>query len=46
MLIKLTATDSRPGGGTITQRFKGAWTLIWSAEKKRWLLDKASIQPA
>ena len=44
--IQLTVTDRRPGGGTVTQRFKGTWTLIWSAEKKRWLLDKASIQPA
>lgn len=45
VLIQLTATDSRPGGGTSTQKFKGSWTLIWSPEKKRWLLDKASIQP-
>ena len=44
--IQLTATDRRPGGGTITQRFRGTWILIWSAEKKRWLLDTASIQPA
>ena len=44
--IQLTSVDSRPGGGTITRRFKGTWTLLWSAEKKRWLLDKASIQPA
>jgi len=46
VLIDLTATDSRPGGGTVTRRFKGAWTVIWSPEKKRWLLDKASIQAA
>lgn len=46
VLVELTATDSRPGGGTITRKFKGSWTLIWSAEKKRWLLDRASIQPA
>lgn len=46
VLIQLTATDSRPGGGTISRRFQGSWTLLWSAEKKRWLLDKASIQPA
>jgi hypothetical protein len=46
VLIQLTAVDSRPGGGTVTQRFKGSWTLIWSGEQKRWLLDKASIQPA
>ena len=44
--IQVTATDRRPGGGTITQRFRGTWILIWSAEKKRWLLDTASIQPA
>jgi hypothetical protein len=46
VLVRLTATDSRPGGGIVTRRFRGAWTLIWSAERKRWLLDKASIQPA
>lgn len=46
VLIRLTATDSRPGGGTVTQRFTGAWSLIWSAEKRRWLLDTASIQLA
>ena len=46
VLVQLTATDARPGGGTITRRFTGAWTLIWSAEKKRWLLDTASIQAA
>ena len=46
VLVQLTAVDSRPGGGTITRRFKGTWSLIWSAEKRRWLLDKASIQAA
>jgi len=46
VLVQLTATDSRPGGGTVTRRYKGSWTLIWSGEQKRWLLDKASIQPA
>jgi len=44
--IKLTSVDARPGGGTATQRFKGTWTLVWSADQKRWLLDKASISPA
>ena len=46
VLIVLTATDTRPGGGTVTHRFRGAWTLVWSADQKRWLLDKASIAPA
>ena len=46
VLVQLTATDTRPGGGTVTRRFKGTWTLIWSPEKKRWLLVKASIQAA
>jgi hypothetical protein len=46
VLIQLTAVDRRPGGGTVIQRFRGSWTLIWSAEQRRWLLDKASIQPA
>lgn len=44
--IVLTSVDSRPGGGTVTQRFAGTWTLIWSAEQKRWLLDKPSIRAA
>ena len=38
--------SARPGGGTVTQKFKGSWTLVWSADQKRWLLDKASITPA
>lgn len=44
--IVLTAVDARQGGGTVTRKFKGAWTLEWSADKKRWLLDKARIEPA
>jgi hypothetical protein len=44
--IMLTSTDTRPGGGTVTRTFKGTWTLIWSGERQRWLLDKASIQAA
>jgi hypothetical protein len=46
VLIDLTATDARPDGGTVRRRFRGAWTLIWSAEQKRWLLDQARIEPA
>lgn len=46
VLIELTAVDRRPGGGTVTQRFRGAWTLVWSGEQTRWLLDRARIQPA
>ena len=46
VLIQLTATDTRPGGGIITRRFTGSWTLIWSPEQQRWLLDKAAIQAA
>lgn len=45
VLIQLTATDARPGGGTATRRFRGAWTLVWSADQKRWLLDTARIEP-
>lgn len=44
--IRLTSVDSRPGGGTVTQRFTGTWTLIWSAEQKRWLLDTPNIRAA
>ena len=44
--ITLTSVDSQPGGGTKTQRFQGTWTLVWSADQKRWLLDKASIRAA
>jgi hypothetical protein len=46
VLIQLTAVDSRPGGGTVTRQFKGSWTLVWSGEQKRWLLDKATIRAA
>jgi hypothetical protein len=44
--IELTSVDARPGGGTVTRKFRGTWTLIWSAEQRRWLLDKARIEPA
>ena len=46
VLIELTATDSTPGGGTVTRRFRGTWTLVWSGEQKRWLLDRARIVAA
>lgn len=46
VLIELTATDSTPGGGTVTRRFRGAWTLVWSGDQKRWLLDRARIEAA
>jgi hypothetical protein len=45
VLIELTGTDRRPGGGTVRWRYTGSWTLIWSDEQRRWLLDKATIQP-
>ncbi|MCC7368970.1 MAG: hypothetical protein IT306_11135 [Chloroflexi bacterium] len=44
VLIVLTATDARPGGGSVTRRFRGAWTLVWSGDQKRWLLDRARIE--
>jgi hypothetical protein len=44
--ILLTATDSTPGGGSVTRRFRGTWSLVWSAEQKRWLLDRARIEAA
>jgi hypothetical protein len=44
VLIDLKSTDRQPGGGTVTRRFKGSWTVIWSADQKRWLLDKARIE--
>jgi hypothetical protein len=44
--ILLTATDSTPGGGSVTRHFRGVWTLLWSGEQKRWLLDRARIEPA
>ncbi|MGE3909927.1 MAG: hypothetical protein AB7K36_11270 [Chloroflexota bacterium] len=46
VLIELTATDRQPNGINVTRRFRGAWTLIWSADQKRWLLDHARIEPA
>jgi hypothetical protein len=42
--IDLTATDRAPGGGTITRRFTGTWTVVWSLEARRWLLDAAQIR--
>lgn len=44
--VALTVTDNQPGGGTVTRRFRGTWTLVWSAEQRRWLLDRAQIQAA
>lgn len=41
--IDLTATDRAPGGGTVTKRFTGTWTVVWSPADRRWLLDKAQI---
>ena len=44
VLIELAATDTRPGGGTVTRKFRGSWTLVWSSDQKRWLLDHARIE--
>jgi hypothetical protein len=44
VLIDLTSTDLQPGGGTISHRFRGTWTVIWSVDEKRWLLDNARIE--
>ncbi|MCC6174535.1 MAG: hypothetical protein IT305_04450 [Chloroflexi bacterium] len=44
--VVLAATDSTPGGGTVTNRFRGTWTLVWSVPDRRWLLDRAQIEPA
>ncbi len=46
VLIELTAVDRRSGGGTVTQRFRGSWALVWSGDQKRWLLDRPRIQQA
>lgn len=42
--IDLRSTDRQAGGGTVTHRFRGSWTLVWSGEQKRWLLDRARIE--
>ena len=44
--VDLSATDRVPGGGTVTRRFTGTWTVIWSPEARRWLLEKAQIAEA
>lgn len=41
--IDLTATDRAPGGGTVTRRFTGTWTVAWSPADRRWLLEEARI---
>jgi hypothetical protein len=41
--IDLTATDRAPGGGTVVRRFTGTWTVVWSPDQRRWLLDSAEI---
>ena len=40
--VDLTATD-RTASGTVTKRYTGAWTLVWSPEKKQWLMDKGVL---
>jgi hypothetical protein len=42
--VAITATD-RTATGTVTKKYKGAWTLVWvsNARTKLWMLDKANI---
>ena len=40
--VDLTATDRTPSG-TVTRRFTGTWTLVWSPDKKQWLMDKGVL---
>ena len=40
--VDLTATD-RTASGTVTRRYTGAWTLVWSPERKQWLMDKGVL---
>ena len=40
--VDLTATD-RTASGTVTKRYTGYWTLVWSPEKKQWLMDKGVL---
>lgn len=42
--VRLRATDSTAGGGTVTRTFAGVWHLIWSPDQRRWLLDRAEIR--
>jgi hypothetical protein len=44
--IKLSSTDATNGGGEVTRQFNGTWKLVWSADRKGWLLDEAKIQEA
>ena len=43
VLVTLTATDRTPSGGTVSRRFGGSWSLVWSPTARRWLLDRAAI---
>jgi len=44
--VALVATDRTATGGTLARRFTGAWTVVWSASARRWLLDRAVIRAA
>lgn len=41
--VRTAAVDPLPSGVTQTRRFAGTWSLIWSPEARRWLLDRADI---
>jgi hypothetical protein len=42
--VDITATDRTAAGGQVTRRFRGRWTVVWSAQARQWLLDRAQIQ--
>lgn len=44
--VQISATDRTAGGGQVTRRFTGTWTLIFDPAQRRWLLDRATIMPA
>jgi hypothetical protein len=41
--VNLETTDSGKSGPVI-KHYNGTWTLVWSADRKGWLLDSAKIQ--
>lgn len=41
--VRFRAVDRTATDGRVTRRFAGTWSLIWSPDERRWLLDRASI---
>jgi hypothetical protein len=44
--ISLTSIDQAPDGSRVMHQYRGSWTLVFSPERKHWVLDQAVIEQA